>query len=188
LEAEIVESESVYQGWTCVSKIALQMPDGAVVERHIEDHGVAITVLPYDPNRRTALLVSMPRAPVIQAGQPDLLEAIAGSLEAGEEPTSCVRREAMEEAGVLLEDLEKVATVWSMPSLSTERIHLYLARYSERECVGPGGGASGEHENITVRELPLNELWELAVRDGLQDMKTLVLLQALKLKSPQLFD
>jgi nudix-type nucleoside diphosphatase (YffH/AdpP family) len=127
LQAEILESEIVYRGQTCLSKIALKMPDGAVVERHIEDHGAAITVLPYHPNRRTALLVSMPRAPVIQAGQPDLLEAIAGSLEAGEEPTSCVRREAMEEAGVVLEDLEKVATVWSMPSLSTERIHLYLA-------------------------------------------------------------
>jgi hypothetical protein len=49
-------------------------------------------------------------------------------------------------------------------------------------------GREGEHENITVCELPLSELWELAVCDGLQDMKTLLLLQALKLKSPQLFD
>ena len=56
----IVERETVYDGWIHLDRVSLQMADGVVVERHVEDHGVSVTVLPYDPERRTALLVSMP--------------------------------------------------------------------------------------------------------------------------------
>ncbi len=42
------------------------------------------------------------------------------------------RREALEEGGLRLGALEHVATVWSMPGVSTERMALYLAEYRAR--------------------------------------------------------
>ena len=186
-DAKIADSTRIYTGWTSLDRIALVMPDGAVVERHIEDHGGAVALLPYDPDRRTALLVSMPRAPVVRIGDPDLLEAIAGSLESDEDPEACACREALEEAGLDLDSLELVGRVWSMPGLSTERISLYLAPYSQASRIEAGGGAAGEHENIAVHEVPLAELWRSAAAGGLPDLKTLALLQALRIRSPALF-
>ena len=53
---------------------------------------------------------------------------------------------------------------------------------------GEGGGAEGEHENIEVREVPLAALWALAQgRAQAFDLKTLALLQALRLRRPELF-
>jgi hypothetical protein len=53
--------------------------------------------------------------------------------------------------------------------------------------VGQGGGAKGEHENITVLELPLRELAAMADAGALVDMKTVTLLQTLRLRRPDLF-
>jgi hypothetical protein len=54
----------------------------AVVDRGVEDHGDAVAVLPFDPVRRTALLVRILRAPAfLSAGRPELLECPAGIME-----------------------------------------------------------------------------------------------------------
>ncbi|RYH30795.1 MAG: ADP-ribose pyrophosphatase, partial [Alcaligenaceae bacterium] len=63
----IVARTLVYDGFYRLWRLRVLMPDGAAVERHLEDHGAAVAVLPYDPVRRVALLVAMPRAPVIDA-------------------------------------------------------------------------------------------------------------------------
>jgi nudix-type nucleoside diphosphatase (YffH/AdpP family) len=182
----ITRQELVYEGWTRLRRVALRMPDGEEVERHIEDHGTAVTVLPYDPERRVALLVSMPRAPVIEAGEEDLLEAVAGRIE-GEEPETCAHRELLEEAGLRGTQLVPIGQVWSMPSLSTERIHLYLARFRAADRVASGGGAEDENEGISVRELSLDALAS-GIGDGtIRDMKTMLLVQALMLREPDLF-
>ena len=47
----------------------IAMPDGTVVTRAIEDHGNAVAVLPYDPVRRTAILVQQMRAPALYAAK-----------------------------------------------------------------------------------------------------------------------
>jgi nudix-type nucleoside diphosphatase (YffH/AdpP family) len=183
----IVRRETVYRGWVSLERVALRLPGPVDVERHIEDHGEAACVLAYDPDRRVALTVSMPRPPVMQAGEDDLIEVIAGRIDAGETAERCAIREAMEEAGVVLGQLEAVVVGWTMPALSTERLHLFLAPYSARDRHGEGGGAPGEHENITVREMPLEELWGLAATGRLTDMKTLLLVYALRQRHPGLF-
>lgn len=182
----IVERETVYDGWIHLDRVSLQMADGVVVERHVEDHGVSVTVLPYDPERRTALLVSMPRAPVIAAGEDDLLEAIAGKL-GREHPRECAAREALEEAGVVLTQLDEQGVFWSMPTLSLERIHFFLAPYRRHDRIAEGGGVAHEAENITVHELHLVDLPAMIREGRLRDLKTIVLVQALQLQSPELF-
>lgn len=182
----IADQELVYDGWYKLYRLRLRLADGREVERHLEDHGSAAGVLPYDPVRRVALVVSMPRAPAIVAGEPTFWEAAAGNLD-GSDPESCARSEADEEAGVRLRQLEAVATIWSMPALSTERLHLYLAPYTERDRVGMGGGLHVEGEYITVEEPSLDELRSRLLNGTLVDAKLIILVQALMLRRPELF-
>jgi hypothetical protein len=53
--------------------------------------------------------------------------------------------------------------------------------------VSGGGGAKGEHEDITVMELALRELAAMADAGTLADMKTFALVQTLRLRRPELF-
>lgn len=183
----IVRSEIAYQGYLTVRRAVLADADGAEFVREIEDHGQAAAVLPYDPARRVALLVRQVRAPLLWlGGTGELLEAPAGMLD-GEDPGDAIRREAMEEAGLRLAELEFVAAPYGMPGTSTERIHLYLAAYGAADRLGAGGGVAGENELMTVEEVALSELGPLIARGEICDMKTLALVMALKLRRPDLF-
>jgi nudix-type nucleoside diphosphatase (YffH/AdpP family) len=141
----------------------------------------------YDPERRTALLVRQPRAPCIEVQEDgNLLEAVAGSLD-GKSPEATARAEALEEAGVELSAIEHVATIWTMPAVSTERMYLFIAPYTPASRVTRGGGAVDENECIVVEEVPLAQLRLMADAGELTDGKTYTLLQALRLKEPALF-
>ena len=185
-DVRLVKLEAVHEGWSRIS-IATLVVDGQTITREVEDHGSAVGLLPYDPERRVAMLARQLRAPVlVTTGETSLLEAPAG-LREGDDAGAEARREAMEETGLRLGPLDGVGTVWSMPGVSTERISLFLAPYAAADRVGAGGGVAGEHENITVVELSLAELASLADAGRLDDMKTLLLVQTLRLRRPDLF-
>jgi nudix-type nucleoside diphosphatase (YffH/AdpP family) len=184
----IIDARTVHDGFTCYRVFRMRTPDGQVILREVEDHGPAVAVLPYDPERRVALMVSQMRPPLLVAGGPETLtEAPAGLLEEGEDPAACAAREALEEAGVALRTLEPVGTAYSMPGLSTEKIHMFLAAFTMADRVTPGGGLPEEHEDIAVSEVLLADLAAQADAGTLADMKTLALVQTLRLRHPELF-
>jgi nudix-type nucleoside diphosphatase (YffH/AdpP family) len=183
----IVKTKTLFEGWTKFAAVTLQQSDGRSTERAVLDHGAAACVLPYDPERRSALVVYQMRVPLLYLGcRERLLEAIAGRIE-NEEPLDAIRREAMEEAGVRIRELEHIGTCWLSPGVSTERLYLYLGTYSPADRVGPGGGRVDEFEDIVVREISLSELARITNRADFGDAKTLLLLQALRLRRPDLF-
>jgi nudix-type nucleoside diphosphatase (YffH/AdpP family) len=185
-EFRILDSETVYEGWSRMRRVTIAPTAGPPFRREIEDHGSAACVLPYDPERRTALLIRLPRAPMIEAGAGLSTEAIAGLLD-DDSPEVCAQREAMEEAGVRLERLEPIGAFWVMPGVSTERLHLFLAPYSAVDRIGPGGGLASESEHIEVIETRLVDLAAQADRGALVDLKTSLLVATLRLKRPDLF-
>jgi nudix-type nucleoside diphosphatase (YffH/AdpP family) len=187
MSPKVLSIETVYEGWAKFSRAMIQT-NGKPFKREIEDHGRAVGVLPYDPERRVAILVRLLRAPaLLAAGETSLLEAPAGLID-DEDPADAARREVMEEAGICITELEHIATVWTMPGISTERMDYYLAPFSQADRVGKGGGVAGENEDITVEEHSLAELWAQVRRGEISDLKTLTLLLALKDRHPELFD
>lgn len=188
MNIEIAQSRTVYEGWAKFSVATFRLGGGETIRREIEDHGRAAAVLPYDDVRKTAILIRQFRAPVfVAAREPGLLEAIAGIVEEAD-PEVTVRREAQEEAGLAIRSLQRIAEVWTMPGLSTERMSLYLATYGASDRTSAGGAAARERELIDVVELPLRELALLADSGRLADMKTLALVQSLRLRRPDLFE
>ncbi len=186
-EPKIAGVETLYDGWGKLLGVDVLEADGSRLKREVEDHGDAAGLLAYDPDRRVALLVRQLRAPMLlAAGLADTLEIVAGLLE-GDAPEACALREAEEEAGLTLSQLEPVVVMHTMPGISTERIHLFFAPYRPDQRTGQGGGLASESEHITVVEMPLAELARMADAGTLHDAKTMLLVQTLRLRRPELF-
>jgi nudix-type nucleoside diphosphatase (YffH/AdpP family) len=184
----LIGEKVLYSGWGRFKLLQVRMKDGSVAERQIEDHGQAAAVLPYDPVRRVALLARQPRMGPLYLGlDPYLMEAAAGIIDPGEDAGSAVRREALEELGLRLGELEPVATAWTTPGVSSERGYLFLASYSQADRVARGGGLASEQEDIEVLELPLDQLARMADEGALEDLKTLALVLTLMRRRPELF-
>jgi len=187
MTVELRRVETVYQGYVTLLAATFAGPDGKTFRREIAHHGRAACVLPYDPERKTALMVNLPRAPVIWAGgPPELLEAPAGIVE-NEDPEDTAVREALEECGVVLRKLEPVGSPFSTPGVSSERIDLFLAAYAAADRTAAGGGVAGENEHIVVEEVPLSLLWTWVEQRKIEDLKSLALILALRVRRPELF-
>lgn len=187
MSGSVLPLQVLHRGWNTFGIATLALPDGSTVPRALEDHGEAACVLPYDPERRVALLVRQARVgPAFWGEPPGLVEAPAGGLDGGA-PEETAIREALEEAGVRLGGLEPVARAYPMPSVSSERLWLYLAPYAASDRIAAGGGLHAEGEQITVIEVSLSDL-AAQVRTGtMPDLKTMTLVQALMLRRPDLF-
>lgn len=134
--------------------------DSPGIRREVFVSGDAVTVLPYDPQRDRVLLVEQFRAGPLRRGDPLpwQLEAIAGRIDPGESPEDCARREAVEEAGLVLGALEKVAEYYPSPGAITEYLYSFVAL-----CDLPDGsagvfGAVEEAEDIRGHLLPFDDL------------------------------
>ncbi|TDK50293.1 NUDIX domain-containing protein [Antarcticimicrobium luteum] len=134
------------------ARIQFRRHDGAMspeLDRSALMTGAAAVVLPYDPVRDTVLLIEQFRAPLYLAGDPApwLWEPVAGLIDPGETPEQTAHREAMEEAGLVLRNLEKVGEAYSSSGSSGEFVHLYVGIADLTGAEGIGGLAS-EGEDI----------------------------------------
>ena len=133
------------------------------------------------------MTVLQTRAALLYCDAPGVTEVVAGVAERDDFAQAALR-EAEEEVGLRLQQLDPVGAVWVNPSSSTERVHLYLAEYSPGDRVSQGGGLEEENERLKVREMPLEALWQSLNAGQLVDAKTLLLVQALRLRRPELFE
>jgi len=105
----------------------VRYPDGTTGEMEIIRHPGAAAVVPIasDPNGAdpTLLMIKQYR----HAAGGTLWEIPAGRLGPNEDPATCARRELLEEVGVIAGRLEPLATIWTTPGFTDERIHLFWA-------------------------------------------------------------
>jgi len=180
--------EILSDDWAILKKFTFdyRRRDGSL-ERQVRqtyDRGHGAVILPYDPGRGTVLLVRQFRLPAYVSGHPEpLIEACAGLLDR-DDPETCIRREAEEELGYRLRDLQPVFHAFMSPGSVTERLMFFIARYAPDDRVGQGGGDRHEGEDIEVLEVSLEEALEMTDDGRIIDGKTIMLLQHLKLKGP----
>lgn len=184
---EVLDAKTLFEGWSTFRLIRFRMDDGSELERTVEHHGDAACVLPYDPDRKVALLVRQFRAPTALLGEEPFPEPPAGIIDPGEKAEQSAWREAMEETGLDLKTLEPLGCFWSSPGSTTERSHLFLAAYCAADRTGTGGGVD-DHEDIETLEVPLKALAARLDGGGAADLKLLSMVLSLRLRRPELFD
>lgn len=89
------------------------------------------------------------------------LEIPSGMVDPGETPIESAKRELAEETGYTAAKWTKLGEVSSNPAIMTNFTHLYLAE----ECIKSEEQNTGEHEDILVHTMPLDEFLDL-VKSG----------------------
>lgn len=154
-QVEVIERTTAYAGHFSVEVLRLRHGQydgnmGPEIRRELIDRGHAVAVLPYDSKRDEVVLIEQFRvAPYAVGDEPWMLEAIAGLIEDGEDPADVVRREAAEEAGLTLTEVDELLTIYTSPGALSERITIYHAPV---DASGAGGihGVAEEGEDIRV--------------------------------------
>ncbi|NIY49056.1 GDP-mannose pyrophosphatase NudK [Cedecea colo] len=150
-------------------------------KREVYDRGNGATILLYNREKKTVVLTRQFRVATWVNGNADgmLIEACAGLLDA-DEPEVCARKEAMEETGYLVGEVEKLFELYMSPGGVTELIYFYLAAYTDAQREFAGGGI--DDEDIDVLELPFAQALEMVNSGEIRDGKTVILLQQLQLR------
>lgn len=146
--------------------------------RETYDRGNGATILLYDRERRTVLLIRQFRLPTLGNGLDDglLVETPAGLLDAAA-PEERIKAEVEEETGYRLDNIQQLFDAFMSPGSVTELLHFFAAEYRADQRIADGGGLHEEGEDIELLELPFDEALAMA-RDGrLLDGKTIMLLQ-----------
>ena len=177
--------------WYILNKVVFdyQTRDGGWVSqaREAYDRGNGATVLLYNREKGTVILIRQFRMPTYLNGNEDgmMIETCAGLLD-GDDPETCVLKEAEEESGIRPKRAVKVFEAYMSPGAVTEIIHFYVAEYRDEDRVGHGGGLDEEQEDIEVLEVPFQEALKMVSDGQIRDAKTIMLLQYASLN--RLFD
>jgi ADP-ribose pyrophosphatase len=98
-------------------------------------------------------------------------EIPAGRLDPGETPEACAARELIEETGERAGRLDRLATFYTTPGFTDERIHLFAARGLTR-----GAHHREADEFIETSRLSLSRALEMIRAGEIVDGKTIVAL------------
>ena len=155
--------------------------NGEVIQhkREVYDRGNGATILLYNREKRTVVLIRQFRVATWVNGNKDgrLIETCAGLLD-NDEPEVCIRKEAIEETGYQVGEVQKVFELYMSPGGVTEIVHFFIAEYDESARANNGGGV--EDEDIEVLELSFTEALSMVSNGSIRDGKAVILLQYLK--------
>ncbi|MGB2983121.1 MAG: NUDIX hydrolase [Candidatus Bipolaricaulia bacterium] len=162
----VVDRQTIYRGRAIdVYLDRIEFPDGRVVKREIVTHPGAVAIVPSLPSGHV-LLVRQTR---LAAGSA-LWEIPAGTLEPGENPLDCAKRELVEETGYTAASWREVLTFFTTPGFSNERITLFCAMDLRQV------GRPDPDEIAECRSFSPAELSEMFERGALTDGKTILAL------------
>ncbi|HEX5344768.1 MAG TPA: NUDIX domain-containing protein, partial [Duganella sp.] len=118
--------------------------------RETYDRGHGATILLYNRERRTVVLVRQFRFPTYGNGHDGfLIETAAGLLDQAS-PEERIKAEVEEETGYRVGEVRKVFEAFMSPGSVTERLYFFVAEYDAASRTGEGGGLAEEGEDIEV--------------------------------------
>ena len=162
-----VSSEIKFQGRILNLRVdTVRMPNGRLTTREIAEHSESICAVPLD-EQGNVLMVNQFRKPA----ESELLEVVAGGIEAGEDPKEATIRELREEIGYTAGNLELLSSFWVAPGWCTEFMYAYLAT-----DLSPSELSGDDDEHISVVTVPLDTVPSLIQSGEIQDVKSIAAL------------
>jgi ADP-ribose pyrophosphatase len=155
-------------------------------QRDLLRGGAVAAVLPVDLERDQVVLIRQFRLSAqLALGLGDMVEIVAGRVEAAESPADAARRECLEEIGVSPEQLVELCRYLPTPGLTDELVILFLGAV-DASRIHAAAVSAGEQEDI--RPLRVGIEHALAVLDGgaVHSGLTLIALQWLALNRHRL--
>lgn len=166
--------QSIYKGKILeLSVETVRLPNGAMADVELIAHPGAAAVVPFKDDR-TVIMIRQYRHAVGGV----IYEIPAGTLQPGEDPRDCARREVEEEIGYKVGTLEPLVSLLTTPGFTNEIIHIFCGKE-----LTPGTQNLGADEVLEIIELPLARTMTL-IKDGtINDAKTIIGLQTVYLKT-----
>lgn len=171
----VVGSRRAFEGRVISVRLdEVEMPSGRRVVYEIVEHRGAVVMVPVTADGRV-LMVRQFR----QAVGRELLELPAGTIEKGESPDACARRELAEEVGQAAGRWERLRSFFPSPGVLTEEMHIFLARDLRPMA------AAREEEDLRVEAMPLGEARRRVDSGEIRDAKSII---GILTASPRLSD
>jgi ADP-ribose pyrophosphatase len=171
--AEVLSTKVLhsYRIFAVVEQV-LRLKSGRTVVRQVVKHPGAVVIMPQQADGRL-LLIAQYRFAVGAT----LLEFPAGTLEPGEAPLECAKRELIEETGYRADHWRALGMTYPSPGYCDEQQHLFVAT-----GLVPDHAAADDDEIIEVKGLTVPEV-ERAIADGaLVDAKSIAAYARAKLQ------
>ncbi|MGB8894511.1 MAG: NUDIX hydrolase [Pseudolabrys sp.] len=162
--------------------VTLKGNEGPVVqERDVLIAGKVIVVIPIDVARQEIVLIRQFRLPAYLAnGRGDLVEFVAGRVEADESLIEAARRECREEIGVAPEKLVELLTFLSTPGVTDEEVTIFLAAVDTTQ-VRDGALTTPDGEQLYVHRVSIDLAISALHRDTMRSSPLIIGLQWLAL-------
>ena len=171
---ELIESEPIYNGRAFqIRRDHVRLPDGRSAKLDIVEHIGSVVIVPVD-EEGFLYFVRQYR----HAARLDMLELPAGTLEPGEDPLECAKREIREETGMAAMNMHEIGSFYLAPGYSTEFMHVYLATELHHDPL-----EADADEFLSVEKIPISDAFKLVEAGELPDAKTLA---ALLIAKPEL--
>jgi len=139
---------------------------GAAVARETIEHPGSVAILPLVDRDHLCLIKSFR---IALGGT--LIELPAGTLEPGEDPAACARRELAEETGYRCTHLEKLHTMYMSPGILRERMEIFVA-----SDLTPGRQQLEAAEQIETQIVTWGEALAMIQDGSIVDAKTIAAL------------
>ncbi len=184
-DLEIVSKETLFQGFFRMVKYRFkhklfQGGWSEVIERELFDRGHAAALLPYDPVRDQVVIIEQIRVGTLEQHQPWQFEIVAGIIDRDESAIEVVCREAVEEAGVEIGQIEKVTSYYPSAGGCSEKLDVYVGEVDSSQANGVHG-LDYEGEDIKVHVMSRQQAYDL-VKDGtIENGASIIALQWLEL-------
>ena len=161
MSEETIKSKQLYKGKVVQLRLdTVSLPNGRTKMREILVHPGAAAIVPVLNGK--ILLVEQSRTAVGRK----TLEIPAGTLEEGESPEDCAKRELIEETGFQASQWDKLTAYYPSPGYSSEVIHIFKARGLEE--------VSDTEAELPLHYLDLKEV-QARIRAGeIMDSKTII--------------
>ena len=161
---EEVGREKIFKGRVFdIERLQVRLPDGRLTHYELLTHPGAIAIIPLDEQGRI-LFVRQFRPAAWQ----EVLEIPAGTLEKGEDPSTCALRELREETGMGAKQIRELGSFFLAPGYSSEKLHLFLGKDLYNAPL-----KADDDEFLNVEAIPVAQAYEMARTGGFKDAKTL---------------
>ncbi|XPE39536.1 ADP-ribose diphosphatase [Shigella flexneri] len=143
--------------------------------------GHAAVLLPYDPVRDEVVLIEQIRIAAYDTSEtPWLLEMVAGMIEEGESVEDVARREAIEEAGLIVKRTKPVLSFLASPGGTSERSSIMVGEVDATTASGIHGLAD-ENEDIRVHVVSREQAYQWVEEGKIDNAASVIALQWLQL-------